>query len=201
MESVAVYRTKSELVFAVPDGNGGWTVVDRAGHRRDMDDAQFRERFEPARAEDLVALSPVNGGTPAARARGRGNAPRSPAGPGKRSGRLKWDVERAKAMWNADTPAPEIAGAVGCTAGAVTQYAGKHGWKKRSPGWHKKTTEPRPRKGAGRVIPTSDRPLLERAVTCPSCGHQTIVDPCAHCHTHLPTALGGTRTPSHDPES
>lgn len=127
MESVAVYRTKPELVFAVPDGNGGWTVVDRAGHRRDMDDAQFRERFEPARAEDLVALSA-----------GGGAARSTAAGRTKRSRRLKWDVERARTMWDAGTSAPEIGAAVGCTPGAVTQYADKHGWKKRSPGWHKK---------------------------------------------------------------
>lgn len=50
------------------------------------------------------------------------------------------------------------------------------------------------------MIAAADRPLLNRAVTCPSCAHDTIVDPCAHCHTYLPKALGGTRTPSQDPE-
>lgn len=48
------------------------------------------------------------------------------------------------------------------------------------------------------MIQAAKRPLLDRPVQCPECGHQTIVDPCAHCHTYLPKAFGGRRTFSDD---
>ena len=48
------------------------------------------------------------------------------------------------------------------------------------------------------MIQAAKRPLLDRPVRCPECEHQTIVDPCAHCHTYLPKVLGGRRTFSDD---
>ena len=48
------------------------------------------------------------------------------------------------------------------------------------------------------MIQAAKRPLLDRPVQCPECGHQTIVDPCGSCHTYLPKALGGKRTFSDD---